>query len=175
MSGVKGSSAGSVWCVRWERLLGDLSGLADDHEKLEREELAGQVRDEQWADTSWRQLLIAARRIEIAGTGQLSGYVSAIGTDMFGFVTQAREYLVSLASVRAVHAGAYRQQPPPCRHRQVLRHWARSLDQVQLVDVEGHRRDGVIHRVGKDFVLLDMPTGSLAVPLPGLATISRSH
>src|SRR5699024_2741559 len=60
MSGVKGVPEGSVWWVRWERLLGDLSGLADDHEKLEREELAGQVRDEQWADTSWTQLLVAA-------------------------------------------------------------------------------------------------------------------
>lgn len=175
-SGVKSVPAGSLWFVRWERLWDDLSGLADDHEKLEREELAGQVRDEQWADTSWEQLLTAATEIEVAGAGRLSGRVDAIGTHMFGVTTQPREYLVSLAAVRSLNTAAgHSRQPPVCRHRQVLREWARSMDEVQLIDVEGYRRRGMIRRVGKDFLLVDTPPGTLAVPLSGLAAISRSR
>lgn len=162
--------------MRWERFFEDLSGQADDQEKLERDALANDVREEQWAQTSWADMLVMSRSVHMAGAGEFSGRIDAVGPVMFHLTTATNEHLMHMSGVRALIAGPSHRRDalPQCRHRPTLRQWMRDSSPVRVVSFAGDVRSGSIERVGQDFVLVASGTRSVVVPIDTISVISRS-
>ena len=59
--------------MRWERLFEDLEARAADLELDERDALVDELRDGDWAQTSWRQLLGGHVVLAVRGADRVEG------------------------------------------------------------------------------------------------------
>lgn len=165
---------GRLVLMRWERLFEDLSARADDQDRLERDALADDVRDEHWAQTSLLDVLPSAHAVDMAGAGRLSGRVTGLGSQMFCLETPSSEHLLSITAVRTLQVGSTRPDAlPECRHRQILRQWARDGLPARVMDVDGTALEGGLRRIGTDFLMLSAGANVHAIPFAAISVISR--
>lgn len=165
--------------MRWERLFGELEGYAEHVRLAERDALVAELREGEWAERSWLDLLGEGTEAEIS--------VRDVGT-LSGQVRLANEHVVHLeaaSAVQVVAASAVQWSrgvdrsvgvaPDSVAARlgwgPVFREARDEGDVVRLTLVGGLTLEGTVTAVGRDFVRLapasgrprDVPTAALVM------------
>lgn len=145
--------------MRWDRLFDDLEAQAADLERDERDALVEELRDGDWAATSWRDLLGGAVVLEVQGAGRVEGEVSLVNERIVQLRGDRSDHVVATSAVMAVH-DAERRADDPGRIGSALGwgHVFRALrdasEPITVRLIDGSARQGVVDVVGRDFVRL---------------------
>ncbi len=176
--------------MSWEsRLLDLFDDLEQQAEGLHRAELDAEVAE--LARAEYSEVALAARfhasrgrTVEAALTGGavVRGELGRTGRDwcLVHEPVPGREVLLSLPALAAVRGLSTRAVPEVARPLtarlglgSLLRRVAEEAEPVHLVGTDGTGRQGVLGRVGSDFVELSTDQGVVVVPFPGLALLRR--
>lgn len=160
--------------MRWERLFADLEGAAFDEHADERDALADDLRDEQWAALSWTDVLGDPDvRLDVAGLGEIAGPVAGAG-DVLLIGPASRRIVVLPEAVIAVSGTDGRAVPvePLSRTR---RQFARALrdaqTEVRVVRRDGSFVEGTVVAAGADFVQLMAAGRRVSLPWNWIAAL----
>lgn len=165
--------------MRWDRLFADLEAEAAELAKEEAEGLAADLRDEIWAETSWRDLVGGQVVLEVNGAGQVTGEVAAINERLVRLRAGTGGHLVACAAVSGV-LSTQRRADPPSRidaamgWGQALRRLRDDAGSVRLVLTDGRTFDGSIEAVGRDFVRLTAGRSSRTVVLDAISVVTST-
>ena len=164
--------------VRWDRLFDDLEAQVADLEREERDALVVELRDGEWADTSWLDLLGGRVAVEVAGCGRVEGTATLVNERVLQISGDRTDHVVSTTAVLVVHS-AERRADPAGRVADSLGwgHVFRALrdvgDGIAVRLVDGSSREGTVDVVGADFVRLTTAGGrSQDVLWSGVAMVS---
>ena len=142
----------------------DLEAQVDELERDERDALVEELRDGDWAETSWRDLLGGRVVLEVAGAGVLEGEVALVNERLVQLAGERMDHVVAADAVVAVHA-TQRRADETGRVSDALG-WGhvfravRDAGQVVVIrSIDGSSREGTIVVVGRDFVRLGMIAG----------------
>jgi hypothetical protein len=166
--------------VRWDRLFADLEGQAADLELEERDALISELRDGEWAETSWRDLLGGHVVLQVAGLGRVEGEASLVNEQVVHLAAERAEHVVSAAAVLEVIAGERRAPAPTAvTSRLGWGHLLRAArddgDRTILTRTDGTTVDGTVDVVGRDFVMVTTGGGrTRTVPFESLAALTLS-
>jgi hypothetical protein len=155
---------GSVWLVRWDRLFDDLEAQVAEIERDERDALVDELRDGDWAGTSWRQLLGGMVALEVVGAGRVEGEVALVNEHLVQLTGDRVDHVIAASAVTVVHA-AERRADEPGRVASSLGwgHVFRALrddgEPIAVRLLDGSTREGTVEVVGKDFVRLVTTSG----------------
>ncbi|WP_286929531.1 MULTISPECIES: hypothetical protein [Aeromicrobium] len=153
--------------MRWDRLFADLEGAAIDEHADERDALADDLREEQWAALGWTDLLGGPDvRLDVAGLGEIGGRVAGVG-DVLLIEDAGRRVIVLPEAVTAVSGSDGRAATAPATsrtRRQVARAVRDAGVEVRVVRRDGRAVEGPIVAVGADFV--QVAAGARRVSLP---------
>lgn len=150
--------------VRWDRLFEELEGQASDIEREERDALVDELRDGDWAETSWRDLCGGSVVLEVTGAGRVEGQVALVNERLVQLTGDRAHHVIAVSAVTAVHA-AERRADDPGRVGGALGwgHVLRALrdvgEEISVRLADGSSREGVVEVVGRDFVRLVTPAG----------------
>lgn len=164
--------------MRWDRLFAELEAQAEDDLLAERDALVADLRDAEWAETSWRSLLGGSVELEVKGVGRVAGAVRLVNDDLVHLVTPVMDHLVACTAVTAVLASDHRADEPGrvasrLGWRQVLRRARDDGDEGRFTSLDGSLREGAIDVVGLDFVRVLPASGrGVVVPTAELAAVS---
>ena len=163
--------------MRWDRLFADLEAAADDEELLEREALVAELRDEEWARTSWRALVAGEVELEVAGAGTLAGRVTFVNDRLVRLSSGRHEHVVACASVRALTGGEGRAAEPSPVHARlgwphVLRRLRDEGEPCRVVTTTSTTLAARVDQVLADAVLVQVGQRRVLVPLDALAVVS---
>jgi hypothetical protein len=177
----------------WEEdlfaLLDDLEGRAEALYDAERDpELADRSRAAYQEVTLASRLMASVGRevtVEIRGVGAVSGVVDrvAVGWCLVGGSGAAPDWLVPVAALARVSGASERSVPevawsPLTRLSlgSALRRLAGSGERCVVHRVDGARHDGILRRVGQDFVeVLDAADRRSLVPFAALAAVQSTR
>ena len=174
--------------MTWEddlfRLFDDLEGQASAAFALEREaELADRRRAE------YQEVTLAARlmasvgldlTLEVAGVGGISGVLERVATGWLVLRGPGQDWVVRQAAVTAVRGASDRAVPAlawPAAARlglgSALRRLADAEERCVLHGTDGSRHEGLVRRVGGDFVEVAVgePVRLVLVPFTTLAAV----
>src|SRR4051794_6972025 len=98
--------------MRWERLFEDLEAQAADLELDERDALADELRDGEWAQTSWRQLLGGHVVLMVRGADRVEGDVVLVNERLVHLRGDAMDHVVNAAAVMGVSSAERRADAP---------------------------------------------------------------
>lgn len=143
--------------MRWDRLFQELEAQASDIERAERDALVDDLRDGQWAETSWRDLLGGAVSLEVRGAGRVEGDVVMVNRHVVQVRGQHLDHVVAVDAVLVVHAAERLADDPgtvgaALGWGHVLRALRDTAEPVTIRLVDGSVRHGTIDVVGQDFV-----------------------
>lgn len=161
--------------MRWDRLFADLEGQAAEIEREERDALADELRDGDWADTSWRDLLGGTVVLDVLGAGPVEGVVALVNERI---VQLDRDRVVAARAVVGVRSAQRRADEPgrvaaSLGWGQVFRALRDAGEPVAVRLVDGTTRDGMVGVVGRDFVRLVSASGRAQdVVWTGIAVVS---
>jgi hypothetical protein len=169
---------------RDERLFAFLDDLEQQAEALYDDERAGELADRSRAEYAAVTLasrlmasLDASLTLDLLGTGPVSGLLRRVGPDWCLLHGAAQDWVVRLAAVLAVDGGSPRSVPevawsPVSRLGlgSALRRVADSGQPCRVHATDGTVRDGVLTRVGADFV--EATTGEGRTMLLALASVA---
>jgi hypothetical protein len=164
--------------MRWDRLFEDLEAQAADLELDERDALADELRDGDWAQTSWRQLLGGHVVLAVRGADRVEGVVTLVNDRLVHLRGEGIDHVVSAAAVMAVHSSERRADAPTAvgdalGWGHVFRALREADEEIRLRLVDGTIRDGSVWVVGRDFVRLRAGSGRDQVLLfDGIAVVS---
>jgi hypothetical protein len=164
--------------VRWERLFEELEARGEDLELEERDVLVGELRDGDWAQTSWRDLLGGRVSLDVQGAGRVEGIVALINERLVHLRGDAVDHVVAVRAVTTVHATERRADEPTAVGAalgwgHVLRALRDAGDEVRVRLVDGGSREGTVDVVGRDFVRLRSVSGrDQVVPFGRVAVVS---
>jgi PAS domain-containing protein len=150
--------------VRWDRLFEELEAQASDIERDERDALVDELRDGEWSQTSWRDLVGGSVALEVLGAGRIEGRATLVNERLVRITGERVDHVVAASAVLAVHS-AERRADEPGRVGAALGwgHVFRALrdagEPVVIRLVDGSSREGVPDVVGRDFVRLTAPSG----------------
>lgn len=150
--------------VRWDRLFDDLEAQAADIEREERDALVDELRDGDWAETAWRQLLGGRVVLEVHGAGRVEGEVVLVNEHVVHVSGPRTHQIVSTRAVMAVHATERRADEPgrvaaALGWGHVFRTVRDAGEEITLRLVDGSSRDGTVDVVGRDFVRVVTASG----------------
>ncbi len=160
--------------MRWDRLFAELEASSLDEQADERDALAQDLQDEQWASLSWCDLLGDPQaRLEVAGLGEVSGTVVGAG-DVIVVEDAGRRIVIVPEAVTAVSGVDGRAAAIP-RLSRTRRQFARALRDAG-VEVIVSRRDGspvegTIVAVGADFIQLASRRRRVSLPWTSIAAL----
>ena len=162
--------------MRWDRLFAELESAALDELADERDALAEDLRDEQWASLSWTDLLGAPDvRLTVAGLGEVAGRVVRVG-DVIEVAESGRRILVLPEAVLGVLSDDGRAAPVTVRSRE-RRQLARALrdaaETVRVTRRDGTTVEGPITAVGSDFVQLAVGAQRVSLPWTAIAALTE--
>jgi hypothetical protein len=151
--------------MRWERLFAEIEGSIGDDELAERDALVEDLVDEQWAQTSWRDLLGGQVEVDVRGVGMVRGQARAVSSEIVHIASGAFDYVIATHAVRAVVSAQERAVPTGAVQRTLswvlaCRAIARAGTEVTVVLDDASRRTGYIEQVGRDFVRLALASGA---------------
>jgi len=169
---------------RDERLFAFLDDLEQQAEALYDDERAGELADRsrsEYAAVTLASRLMASVDTEVTldllGPGAVSGLLQRVGPDWCLLHGAAQDWVVRLAAVLAVDSASPRSVPevawsPVSRLGlgSALRRVADSGQSCRLHGTDGTVRDGVLTRVGADFV--EVATGEGRTVLVALASVA---
>jgi len=150
--------------VRWDRLFAELEGQAADLEIEERDALVHELRDGEWADTSWRDLVGGHVVLEVVGLGRLEGEAQLVTESVIHLAAGPVEHVVAGTAVLEVVVAERRADPATSVTSRlgwghVLRAARDDRDRVRLTRSDGLSFDGEVDVVGGDFVRLATSAG----------------
>lgn len=150
--------------MRWDRLFDDLEAQADDLELQERDALVTDLRDEDWAGTSWRELLGGLVALEVLGAGRLDGVVTLVNEQLVQLQGDGVDHVVAAGAVTIVLDAQQRADPATAVGARlgwgrVFRALRETGEDIRVRLVDGTTRDGVVDVVGRDFVRLRNESG----------------
>lgn len=166
--------------MRWNRLFADLEGQAADLELEERDALVSELRDGEWAETSWRDLLGGHVVLQVAGLGRVEGEVRLVNEQVVHLASERAEHVVAGGAVLEVIAGERRASSPTVvTSRLGWGHLLRAAkddgDRTMLTRTDGTTVDGTVDVIGRDFVTVRTGTGrTRTVPFGSLAALTLS-
>jgi hypothetical protein len=160
--------------VRWERLFDELEGNLEHEAVLERDALVEELREGEWSQVSWTQLLRRESLVElqVRDVGPVRGTVRFANRTVIHVASQTTEHVVAVRAVAAA-SGEQRPGPPPLDALSGLG-WGHVLRNAEVgTDLRfdlagGHVIEGTIHVVGADFVRLTTVGGSRVVPFAAI-------
>lgn len=163
--------------MRWDRLFAELEAGSEDEAVLERELLVPELADEQWAATTWVDLLDGAVALEISGGLRLEGEVRGVGERLVRLETTQHDVLVDVGHVVGVVGGRRRERRSPgiggrLGWRQAFRSLRDDRDEVEVWRVGHEPVRGVVELAGQDFVQVRTPSGrSCCVPFRAVSAV----
>ena len=166
--------------MRWDRLFADLEGQAADLELEERDALVNELRDGEWAETSWRDLLGGHVVLQVAGLGRVEGEARLVNEQVVHLASERAEHVVAGAAVLEVIAGERRARAPTAvTSRLGWGHLLRAArddgDRTILTRIDGTMVDGTVDVVGRDFVTVKTSAArTRTVPFVSLAAMTLS-
>lgn len=163
--------------MRWDRLFADLEGSAFDEHADERDALAEDLSDEQWAVLSWTEVLGDPDvRLRVVGVGEVAGPVTAAG-ELLLIGREGRRLAVLPDAVTAVSGCDGRAAAVP-RLSRTRRQFARALrdegSEVRIAQRDGSVLEGRVVAVGADFVQLSVGARRVTVPWTWIAAVSQT-
>jgi hypothetical protein len=164
--------------VRWDRLFEELEAQSADLELDERDALVDELRDGDWAQTSWRDLLGGRVVLSVRGAERLEGIVALANQHLVHLRGDSIDHVVSAGAVLAVHASERRADPTTAVDRawgwsHVFRALRDAGEEIRVRHVDGTSRDGVVAVVGGDFVRLRLASGrDQVLPFDGISVVS---
>lgn len=166
--------------MRWDRLFADLEGQAADLELEERDVLISDLRDGEWAETSWRDLVGGRVVLDVVGLGRLEGSTRLVNEHVLHLVSERAEHVVATAAVLEVVERERRADPATLVTSRlgwghVLRAARGDGEQVRITRRDGSTVDGTVDVVGRDFVRLTTNSGrDRTVPFAAIAVLTLS-
>lgn len=166
--------------MRWDRLFADLEGQVADLELEQRDALVTELRDGEWAETSWRDLVGGHVVLEVTGLGRVEGEAQLVNEHVVHLVSGRAEHVVAGAAVLEVIASERRASAPtPVTSRlgwgHVLRAARDDGDRTLLTRTDGVSVDGTVDVVGRDFVTMRSGAGrTRTVPFAAIAALTLS-
>jgi hypothetical protein len=166
--------------VRWERLFADLEGQVADLELEERDALVSELRDGEWAETSWRDLAGGHVVLEVAGLGRVEGETRLVNEQVLHLAAERVEHMIAGSAVLEVVSSERRATPPTIVTSRlgwghVFRAARDSGDAARLTRTDGVTVDGTIDVVGRDFVRFATTSGRhRTVPFAAIAAMTVS-
>lgn len=164
--------------MRWERLFAELEGQAGDFELQERDALVDELRDGDWAETSWRGLLGGRVVLEVLGLGRLEGQVVLANNAFVQVRGDRADHVVNSAAVLALvaterRADAASTVAAALGWGHVFRALRDAGDTVRVRRIDGSTVEGTVLVVGKDFVrLCDQSERERSLPFAAIAVVS---
>jgi hypothetical protein len=164
--------------MRWERLFEDLEAQAADLELDERDALVDELRDGDWAQTSWRQLLGGHVVLAVRGADRVEGDVTLVNDRFVHLRGDTMDHVVSVAAVMAVHSSERRADASTgvgeaLGWGHVFRALREAGEEIRVRLVDGTVRDGSVIVAGRDFVRLRAGSGrDQVLPFDGIAVVS---
>ena len=164
--------------MRWERLFTELEAQSADLEMQERDALVDELRDGEWAETSWRSLLGGAVTVDVLGVGRIAGECVLVNEHVLQLRSERAEHVISSDAVVAVISSERRADPPSAVSAALgWGHVFRALrdegEPVRLRAVDGATFDGTVEVVGADFVRIREESGRhQSVTLAAVAVVS---
>jgi hypothetical protein len=166
--------------VRWDRLFADLEGQAADLELQERDALVTELRDGEWAETSWRDLAGGHIVLDVVGLGRVEGEAQLVNETVVHLVSERVEHVVATSAVlEVVETGRRASAPTTVTARlgwgHVLRAARDDGDWARLTRTDGVPVEGMIDVVGRDFVTVTSSSGrTRRVPFAAIAALMLS-
>lgn len=163
--------------MRWERLFADLESGADDAALVERDALIADLREGEWAATSWWQLCGGPVELGVVGLGRVVGEAVAANESVIQVRTSHEHVLINVSHVLDVRSSRRAAPLTAVASRlglpHALRMCQRDGDRVRLHRVDSSQCVGTVQRVGRDFVDIRDDSGRLmVVPLSAVAALS---
>jgi hypothetical protein len=164
--------------MRWDRLFEDLEAQAADLELDERDALVDELRDGDWAQTSWRQLLGGQVVLAVRGADRVEGVVTLVNDRLVHLRGDRMDHVVSAAAVMAVHSSERRADASTAvgdalGWSHVFRALRGAGEEIRVRLVDGTVRDGSVLVAGRDFVRLRAESGrDQVLPFDGIAVVS---
>ena len=166
--------------MRWDRLFADLEGQAADLELEERDALVNELRDGEWAETSWRDLAGGHVVLEVDGLGRVEGEARLVNETVVHLASERVEHVVAASAVLEVVASERRASAPTTVTSRlgwghVLRAARDDGDRARLTRTDGVSVDGTVDVVGRDFVTVTSGTGrDRRIPFAAIAALTLS-
>ncbi|KAA1400203.1 hypothetical protein [Aeromicrobium ginsengisoli] len=164
--------------MRWERLFEDLEAQARDLELDERDALVDELRDGDWAETSWRDLLGGRVVLAVRGADRVEGEVTLVNQRLVHLRGDAMDHVVNVAAVVAVHETERRADTSTAVGEalgwgHVFRALREAGEEIRVRLVDGTVRDGSVVVAGRDFVRLRAGSGrDQVLPFDAIAVVS---
>lgn len=168
----------SVRGMRWERLFAELEAQSEDLELQERDALVDELRDGDWAETSWWSLLGGRVVVDVLGHGNLDGHVVLANERLTQIRGEGLDHVVNNAAVLAVVSYERRAEEVSAVTGALgWGHVFRTLrdvgESVRIRRVDGSTIDGVVVVVGRDFVRIRAESGrAQSIPFASIAVVS---
>lgn len=166
--------------MRWERLFADLEGQADDLELDDRDVLVDELRDGEWAETSWRDLVGGHAVLEVVGLGRVEGDVQLVNERIVHLAGARVDHVVACSAVLTVVSAERRATPGSLVSGRlgwghVLRAARDDADPLRVTRIDSTTVDGRVDVVGRDFVQLTTEGGqSRVVPFTAIVAVTLS-
>ena len=164
--------------MRWERLFADLEAQAVDLELDERDALVDELRDGDWAQTSWRHLLGGRVVLSVRGTDRIEGDVTLVNDRLVHLRADRLDHVVSAAAVTSIHSAERRADDSTAVGEalgwgHVFRALREAGEEIRLRLIDGAVVDGSVVVAGRDFVRLRAASGrDQVVPFDAIAVVS---
>jgi hypothetical protein len=164
--------------MRWDRLFEDLEAQAAELELDERDALVDELRDGDWAQTSWRQLLGGHVVLAVRGADRIEGVVTLVNDRLVHLRSQGQDHVISAAAVMTVHSSERRADAPTAvgdalGWGHVFRALREAGEEIRVRLVDGTVREGSVLVAGRDFVRLRAESGrGQVLPFDAIAVVS---
>lgn len=164
--------------MRWERLFSELEAQSGDLDMQERDALVDELRDGEWAETTWRSLLGGNVVVDVLGVGRIAGECVLINQHVLQLKSERTEHVISSNAVVAVISSERRADPSSTVSAalgwgHILRTLRDEGESVRLQAIDGSTFDGTIDVVGADFVRMREESGrAQTVTLAAVAVVS---
>ena len=157
--------------MRWEQLFNELEAQAADIEVQERDALVEELRDGEWAHTSWRSLLGGAVVLDVLGMGRIHGTAVLVNNHVVQVRTEQAHHVISTAAVVAVISHERRAEPLSVVTSALG--WGHVFRAHAEQDEYLMPLDGTIDVIGADFVRVRDEAGrELVIPFGLIAVVS---
>ena len=165
--------------MRWDRLFADLEGQAADLELVERDALVNELRDGEWAETSWLDLAGGHVVLDVAGLGRVEGEVRLVNEQVVHLASDRAVHVVAASAVLELVSGERRATAPTTVTSRlgwahVFRAARHDGNRVFVTRPDGRVVDGAVDAVGRDFVRLATGERTRTVPFAAIAAVTLS-
>lgn len=164
--------------MRWERLFAEIEAQAFDVELQERDALVDELRDGEWAETSWRELLGGEIVLEVRGHGRIEGVVVLVNDQLIQLRGRREDHVVNGSAVVAIISAERRADDVSAVSGALgWGHVFRALrdidDVVRVWRIDGSTVEGDVAVVGRDFVRMREESGrDQVLPFHSIAVVS---